>query len=873
MEFVKVLALRGPNIWAYFPVIEAWVDLGDLKDSPSDSIPGLNERLMSWLPGMIEHRCSIGERGGFFERLRRGTYPAHILEHVTIELQSLAGSPVGYGRARESSTEGVYKVVFKYRDETLARECLKAARELVLAAIHDRPFDLPSTVARLRTIAEQNLLGPSTDAIVQAARARNIPFHRLNTESLVQLGTGARQRRIRAAETDSSSAISEAVARDKGLSRNLLQAAGVPTAEGYPVANEAEAWETAEYIGLPVVVKPCSGYQGRGVTTNLTTREQVAAAYRTARKEGPSVLVERFIPGNDYRLLVVGGKLAAAARREPAQVMGDGHNTIRALVELENADPRRSDHHAGELSLIPLDEITLATLNEQGFTLESVPPAGSAVPLRRHANLSTGGTAIDVTDLVHPATAEQAILAARVIGLDIAGVDVIANDISAALEPQGGVVVEVNASPGLRMHLAPAVGEPRPVGEAIVDMMFAPGDNGRIPIAAITGTNGKTTVARFLAHLLQQPGRCVGMTCTDGVYVNDRRIITGDCSGPISARNLLMHPLVDVAVLETARGGILRAGVAFNECQVAIVTNVGEGDHLGISDMNTPEDLARVKRGIVELVSEQGAGVLNAADPLVAGMAAGCPGPVIFFAVDPENSVIQEHLATGARAVFVRDGQIVLAIGGEEVALLPVRNVPLTQGGRIVFEVENTLAATAAAWAMGVPRETLAERLVSFASNLEKVPTRFNILDYRGATVIVDYGHNAHALRALIAALQSFPQTRRVAVFSSAGDRRDADIILMGQLLGSAFDRVILYEDNDLYDRKPGEIIGLLRQGLATAARTTEIDEVEGGLKALEHALRTIQPGELLVAQAHLSDPTVLFLRQFLANPDSGGGA
>ncbi|HEY3439471.1 MAG TPA: cyanophycin synthetase [Paludibaculum sp.] len=870
MEFVKILALRGPNIWAYFPVIEAWVDLGDLKDSPSDSIPGFNARLMGWLPGMIEHRCSIGERGGFFERLRRGTYPAHILEHVTIELQSLAGSPVGYGRARESSTEGIYKVVFKYRDETLARECLAAARELVLAAIYDRPFDLSTTVARLRGIARQNLLDAGTDAVVQAARGRNIPFLRLNTGRLVQLGTGSRQRRILGAATDQTGMVAEAIARDEVLSRNLLDSAGLPVARCYPVLNEADAWETTEYIGLPVTLRPRNGVEGRGATANLFTREHVDAAYQRALQVDASVLMERTIAGNQYRLLVVGGKLVAVAQCESARVTGDGIATIRALVERENGDPRRCGDGEEEEGFcqIPLDELSLEVLADQGFTPESVPAAGAAVLVRRNADLDTGGTAIDVTDLVAPVTAQQAILAAQIVGLDVAGVDVIAGDISVPLEDQGGRIIGVHASPCLRIHLT---GEPRPVGEAIVDMLFAPGDTGRIPIAAVTGTNGKTTVSRFLAHLLQQPGRSVGLTCTDGVYLDGQRIVAGDCSGPTSARNLLMHPRVDVAVLETARGGILRAGLAFNECQVAIVTNIGEGDHLGISDMNTPEDLARVKCGIVELVSKQGAAVLNAVDPLVAGMAARCPGPVIYFAADPANPVIQEHLAAGGRAVFVRAGKLVLASGASEDALLPINEVPVTQGGRIAFEVENTLAATAAAWGLDVPREAIAERLRTFASDLEKVPSRFNVMEYRGATVIVDYGHNSHALRALIDALQAFPQARRVAVFSSSGDRRDADIVLMGQLLGGAFDRVILYEDDDLYQRKPGEIATLLRQGLAGAARATEIEYVDGGLNALERALRTVQPGELLVAQAHLSDPTVRFLKLFLADPETGG--
>lgn len=875
MEFLRVHALRGPNIWANFPVIEAWVDLGTWKDTSSDSVPGFNERLMTWLPTMIEHRCSVGERGGFFERLRRGTYPAHILEHVTLELQALAGVPSGFGRARETAQEGVYKVVFKYKDENLARACLDAGLELLLAALQDQPFDVATTVEKLREVGETSLLGPSTDSIVQAARKRNIPFRRLNEYSLVQLGYGSKQRRIRASETDETKAIAESIAQDKELTRQLLQAAGVPTAQGYPVTSAEDAWETAEYIGVPVVVKPQDGNQGRGVTTNVTTKEQVLAGYAAALEESSSVIVEKFAPGNDYRLLVVNGKVVAASRREPAQVMGDGRKTIRELVEIENRDPRRAEHHASSLSKIHIDEIAVNILKDQGFTADSIPPAGQMVLIRRNANLSTGGTAIDVTELVHPDVAARAIDAAKVVGLDIAGIDVIASDITQPLEAQKGIIVEVNAAPGLRMHLAPSTGERRDVGAAIVDMLFPPGENGRIPIAAITGTNGKTTVTRFLAHLLQGAGKTVGMTTTDGVWVNDRRILSGDCSGPISAGYVLMNPNVDVAVLETARGGILRAGLAFNECKVAVVTNIGEGDHLGTTDTNTVEELAKVKRTIVDVVAEDGTAVLNAADPLVAAMAQYSHGRVLFFARDGQNPAIVAHRAAGGEAIFVRDNAVVLAQGERDDVLLPLSDIPMAFGGRVPFEVENALAALGAAWAMHlVSTGRIVERARCFATDMTKVPSRFNILKLRGATVIVDYGHNTHALRAMIEALAMFPHERRAALYSSSGDRRDSDIVTMGELLGNAFDRVILYEDpTDMYERKPGEIVALLRQGLASASRVKEIEEIAGGLNAFKHALNTVHPGELLLAQAHLANPTMEYLHEYLSEHGADSGA
>ena len=869
MEIRKVLTLRGPNIWANFPVIEAWVDLGAWKDRSSDAIPGFNDRLMAWLPTLVEHRCSVGERGGFFQRLNRGTYLAHILEHVVLELQTLAGVGVGFGRARETSEEGVFKVVFRFREEKLARACLTSARELIMAAAQDLPFDVNATVARLREMAEENLLGPSTNSIVEAARNRNIPVRRLNDHSLIQLGYGSKMRRIRASETDQTGSIAESIAQDKDLTRTLLQAAGVPAAQGYPVSSVEDAWETAEYIGLPVVVKPRDGNQGRGVTTNLTTKEQVVAAYAAALEESSSVIVEKFASGNDYRLLVVGGKVVAASRREPAQVMGDGRHTIGELVEIENRDPRRAEHHSNILSKIHIDEIAVNVLKDQGFTADSIPVAGQMVLIRRNANLSTGGTAIDVTELVHPEVAARAVDAAKVVGLDIAGIDVIAADITRPLEEQAGIIVEVNAAPGLRMHLAPSAGEPREVGEAIVDMMFAPGDSGRIPVAAVTGTNGKTTVTRFLAHVLRGTGKTVGMTCTDGIYINERRIDSDDCSGPSSAGCVLMNPNIEMAVFETARGGVLRAGLGFDECDVAVVTNVGDGDHLGLNYINTVEDLAKVKRVIVDVVGENGTAVLNATDPLVVAMAPYCQGSVLYFAIDGNHPVIRQHRAEGGRAVFVKGKTVILAEGAHEEPLLNLDRVPMTFNGRISFEVENTIAVLGAAWAMGIPRETMIRQACCFATDASKVPGRFNVMKVWGATVVVDYGHNAHSLRAMVEALDTFPHKKRSALYSMAGDRRDIDLINMGELLGNAFDRVILYEAHTIRGRAPGRIAELMREGLARGKRVKEVEEIEGAIASMEYALNTVQPDELLLLQADTIDESVNFVRDYIARAHS----
>ncbi|HVC93539.1 MAG TPA: cyanophycin synthetase [Pirellulales bacterium] len=870
MEILNVLALRGPNIWANFPVLEARVDLGELKDSPSHQLPGFNQRLMAWLPSMIEHRCGLGKREGFFDRLRGGTYMAHILEHVTLELQTLAGCEVGYGRARETSAEGVYKVVIEYDDEAVARACLATAFVLCLAAVDDRPFDISAEVARLRELSHELRLGPSTRSIVDAAKRRGIPARRLNAGNLVQLGHGARQRRVIAAETDRTTAIAESIAQDKELTRTLLRSVGVPVPEGRPVESAGDAWEAARELGTPVVVKPRYGNQGRGVATHLATEAQVTAAYEAARKESSSIVVERQVEGADYRLLVVGDRLVAAARREGAQVVGDGARSVAELVDDTNADPRRGSDHATPLSRVRLDAISLGVLAEQGLSPEAVPAAGRRVLVRRNGNLSTGGTATDVTDLVHPQVAERAIEAARMIGLDVAGIDLLTRDVGRPLEEQGGAVVEVNACPGLRMHLEPSAGRPRPVGDAIVDALFAPGENGRVPLVSVTGTNGKTTTTRFIAHLLETKENAVGMACTDGIFIAGRRIDTGDCSGPQSARAVLLNPKVDAAVLETARGGILREGLGFDRCDVAVVTNLAEGDHLGVGGAETLEDLARIKRCVVEAVAADGTAVLKGDDPLVAAMAQKCAGSVIFFAQDENHPVIGSHRDRGERVLFVREGRVVASEGPRETVVAELARAPLTHGGRIGFQVENTLAAVAAAWALGTTWQDIRDGLESFVGGLSQVPGRFNMLAIGETTVVLDYGHNSSALAAVVEAVEQCPHLRRSVVYSTAGDRRDEDIVRQGELLGDTFDHVILYEGRYKRGRADGEIMALFRRGLETGGRVAEVREVQGALAALEFGLHTAQPGELLMIQADAIDETVRFLQDYLARRQHG---
>ncbi|SHE68015.1 cyanophycin synthetase [Thermomonas hydrothermalis] len=845
MDITRIRALRGPNLWTRKPAIEAIVTLSQ-GERPLDSLPGFEERLRQRFPEL-----------GFLRTTRQSDTLtlAHALEFTALCLQAQAGCPVTFSRTARTVDPGVFQVVVEYSEEAVGRRALTLALQLCLSARDDTPFDLDAALAELRALDEDVRLGPSTGSIVEAAVNRGIPYRRLNTGSLVQFGWGCKQRRIQAAEMDCTSAIAEAIAQDKALTKKLLRAAGVPVPDGRPVSSADDAWAAAQEIGLPVVVKPLDGNQGKGVTVNLRSEDEIRRAYEVARTFRDDVMVERYLPGGDYRLLVVGNRLVAAARREPPNVIGDGVSSVRALVEQVNADPRRGDGHATALTRIRLDEIALRTLEKQGLTPDSVPEKGRRVVLRNNANLSTGGTATDVTGDVHPELAARAIDAARMVGLDICGVDVVCETVLRPLEEQGGGIVEVNAAPGLRMHLAPSYGKPRDVGKAIIDAMFPPGETGRIPIVAVTGTNGKTTTVRLIAHLLRCRGWTVGMTSTDGVYVDGMQIDSGDCAGPSSARRILMHPHVEAAVFETARGGLLREGLAFDQADVAVVTNIGMGDHLGLNFITTVDDLAVLKRVVVRNVARTGHAVLNAADPVVAAMAAHCPGKVIFFARDPAEPVLAAHRAQGGKVVFVQQGDLVAAEDGVEMRL-PLAEVPMTGGGRIGFQVENALAALAAGWALGLDWGIIRQGLASFKTNAGNAPGRFNLMAYRGATVIADYGHNPDAMRALVAAVDNLPATRRLVVISGAGDRRDEDIRQQTRILGEAFDEVILYQDACQRGRADGEVLALLRQGLEGATRTRVIEEIRGELAAIDRALEKLGPGDLcliLIDQVELA--------------------
>lgn len=835
MQLTRIRALRGPNLWGRQTSIEAIVSCepSERDIDPQDS---LAMRIRARFPDIDLLRPAGQEQP---------VTMAHVLAAAALRLQALAGCPVSFHRVSATLEDGIYQAVVEYSEEEVGQLAFQFAEQLCSAAAADQAFDLPAALSALRELDEDVRLGPSTGSIVQAAVQRGIPYRRLTQGSVVQFGWGSRQRRIQAAETDNTSAIAEAIAQDKELTKRLLDAAGISVPVGRAVTTLEEALEVAREIDAPVVIKPRDGNQGKGVAVNLRDPQEIAKAFDFAQTISRNVIVERYFPGHDFRLLVVGDKLVAAARRDPPHVIGDGTHTIAELVAIVNADPARGDGHGTSLTKIRSnDEIARATLERQGYTLDSIPENGALVILRNNANLSTGGTATDVTDQVHPELAEVAVAAAQMVGLDICGIDLVSENVFNPLTPENGCIVEVNAAPGLRMHLSPSFGKPRAVGEAIIETMFKPGETGRIPVAAVAGTNGKTTTTRLIAHLITGTGLTVGMTNSDGVYIGNQCIDTGDCSGPRSARNVLMHPNVDAAVFETARGGILREGLGFDRCDVAVVTNVGMGDHLGLNYISTVEDLAIVKRVIVENVAPEGTAVLNAMDPIVAAMASNCPGRVIYFASDAGSPILAAHRAQGQRVVFAEANRIVLAEGTWEQGF-PFNSIPLTQNGRIGFQVENTMASVAAAWALGLGMDDIQKGLASFVSDVQNAPGRFNMFSYKGATLIADYGHNPDAMLALVNAVNGIPAKRRSVVISGAGDRRDIDIQRQTEILGDAFDDVILYEDMCQRGREDGEVLALLRAGLANAKRAHHVQEIYGEFKAIDIALERLNDGDL----------------------------
>lgn len=839
-------ALEGRNIHSHYPVVEMWLDLEACADHGTDAFPHFTEALLDLLPSLASHWCSAGGPGGFLDRLREGTYLGHVVEHVALELQALAGLPVVHGKTRRGDRPGLYQVVYECQSAAAGLEAGRAAVAMVEAVLAGDTPDVPAEVARLRAVAEEAEPGPSTRAIIRAARRRGIPVRRVGPGSLLHLGYGSRQRRVCATLTDRTSCLAADLAGDKVLAKAVLARAGLPVPDGGVAETEADALAIAARLGGPVVVKPAEGNQGKGVALDLDTPAQVRAAFQLALAYGPRVIVERYVAGHHYRVLVVDGRVVACAERIPAHVVADGSHRVRDLIELYNADPRRGEGHGRPLTRIRVDPVVLMVLRKQNLGLDDVPPAGSRVWLRENANLSTGSTARDVTDLVHPTVAAAAVRAARAIGLDVAGVDLVCAGVGQPLDPGSAAIIEVNASPGLRMHEHPSAGRPRDCGGAIVDYLFPPGDDGRIPIVAVTGTNGKTTVSRLVAHLLQATGLRVGLAVTGGISIGGQPVKAGDTTGPWSARLVLDDPTVDAAVLETARGGIIRGGLAFDWCTVGVVTNL-TADHLGQDGIETLEELADVKSLVVEAVRRDGWVVLNADDPRVLAMAERARAGVCLVSARDDQPALRRHLERGGRGVYVHRGVLMLAQGRQATRLVPARALPLAYGGRVRHQVENAVIAVAAAWGCGVAPDAIAAGLKTFGTSSEHNPGRWELHWLGPVRVILDYGHNPAAVAAAIAAARALAPRRLLGVVGAPGDRHDAMYHALGQV-AAGFDRLWIKEDADRRGRRPGEVAGLIRRGALDAGLDpARLQVVLPELEAFHAALAAARPGDVVL--------------------------
>ncbi|MFO7854128.1 MAG: cyanophycin synthetase [Paracoccaceae bacterium] len=853
MRILEHRALRGPNFYSRYQAIYLRLDIEDLERRPSDRVEGLAERLETLLPSIYQHRCSVGEPGGFLQRVRNGTYAGHVVEHVAIELQNQVGFSVGYGKTVDSYEPGIYNVVYRYRDEATGLAAGEMAVEIVRRLFDGDEIDLQPHIDALKAVRDANALGPSTGSIVAAAKARNIPFYNLTEgTSYTQLGYGVKQRRFQATVTDMSGVIGHSIADDKEWTKQILGEAGVPVPRGRICRTWEEAEAAAEWIGWPVVTKPLSGNHGRGVTTDIASTEDLRSGYDAAvarlREGSDGVIVESFIKGEDHRILVIGGKLVAAARRRPAHVVGDGRRSIAELIDRENEDPRRGVGHENLLTQIHVDEQTLRMLEQAGHDLETVLPEGEIAFLKSTANISTGGTASDLTDEVHPEVKFAMERVARLVGLDVIGIDLLAETLSEPLEAQSAGVVEVNAGPGFRMHMSPTHGTPRPVGEHVVDMLFPdPTDDGRIPITAITGTNGKTTTTRLTTHILRQAGNSVGMGCTGTVEIDNHVILRGDYSGPAAAQAVLREPTVEHAVLEVARGGIMRRGLGFDECDVGVLLNIAS-DHLGERDIHTLEDLARCKTVVVDAVKKHGGHcVLNADDPLV--MEHGtywARGEIIYFTMDPENPALDVHLGELGRVVTVRNGRIVMLRGKVVVEICEVNDVPIAFEGHAPFNVRNAMAAAAVAIAHGLEIDDIRAGLLSFHPTPAQMPGRTNYFESDGVKCLIDYGHNVPALEALAPLVNGLATQRRIGVASAPGNRRNEDLAALGARLAAMCDVLFVFE-TDARGRETGETAKLIHDGAAGARAECRVETILDEHAAVERAIDEAQKGDFLL--------------------------
>lgn len=865
MKIIETKALRGPNYWSNYrkKLIVMKLDLEELELSPTDKIPGFAERLEAMIPTMVSHRCSKNHAGGFFERVKEGTWMGHVVEHIALEIQTLAGMEVGFGRTRGTGTEGVYNVVFSYMEEKVGLYAAKAAVAIAEALVASKEYDLNADLITMRQMRERERLGPSTGSIVDEAVARDIPFIRLNGESLVQLGYGKNQVRFRATMTDRTSSIAVDLASNKDETKRMLADAAIPVAKGMCIVHEEEVKEVIEKVKFPLVFKPLDGNHGKGASINVKTEEEAIAAFHHAKKYSRKIIVEKFITGFDFRVLVINHRFIAAALREPAHVIGDGKSTIQHLIDKENKDPRRGYGHENVLTEISIDKETHDQLAKFNYTLDTILKKDEQCYLKGTANLSTGGTSTDVTDIMHPTNIFICERISRVIGLDICGIDIMAQNLSEPLETSGGVVLEVNAAPGFRMHLAPAKGLPRNVAAPVIDMLYPPGKSCRIPIIAITGTNGKTTTTRLIAHIVKNNGYRVGFTTSDGIYVQNSMLTKGDTTGPVSAEFILKDPTVEFAVLETARGGILRSGLGFGKCDVAVVTNIQE-DHMGLSDIHTLKDMANVKGVVVKSVKRNGYAVLNADNVHCVEIAKSADCNIAYFSLNENNPVIVEHCKKGGIAAIAENGYITIKKGEWKFRVCKTTAVPLTFGGKVTFMVANALAATLASYVYGFTIEDIKTNLETFIPSASQTPGRMNIFDFKEYKVLIDFAHNADGFRGIKEFLSGVESPYKIGIITGTGDRRDDDIRDLGRISAEMFDHIIIRQDKFLRGRKAEDIVKLLLEGINERNPNQSYEYIPKEIEALEHALSIAKPGTFITALSDVIDNAIDVVQSYL---------
>lgn len=870
MKIIEISLIEGANMYSHRPVIKFTLDLEELAETTTQEMPRFVNDLIGAIPTLQDHYCSRGKPGGFIERLREGTYFGHVIEHIALELQHLAGMDVVYGKTVRAEVPGISHIITEFESKEGGIQALRSAVDIVGQLVTGRPVDVDGEIARIRKCTATTSLGPSTGAIAREALKRGIPVMRLGEGSILQLGYGKYQQKVEATITGQTKCIGVDVACDKVLVKQLLFESGIPVPLGGIARTEIEALEIAAQINDAVVIKPFDGNQGKGVALNLYTRQEITRALEMALAHSPKAIVEKYIKGKHYRLTVVGDRVVAASERIPAFVVGDGISTIEQLVDIVNKDPLRGESHEKPLTKIKIDSGVIMVLAKGGMTPEYVPGDGEIVYLRENANISTGGIAIDVTGEVHPETCLMVVRAARLIGLDVAGVDLVAEKIDEPLSAENGAIIEVNAAPGIRMHHYPAKGKPRNVAGAIVEMLFPPGAKSRIPIISVTGTNGKTTVTRLVSHIMQCAGNVVGMTTTDGIYINRKKIVSGDTTGPRSAQVVLRDPSVEIAVLETARGGILRSGLGYDYSNVGIITNISN-DHLGLDGIETLDDMAYVKAVVAEAVHKNGYCVLNADDLHVVSIVERVRSGIIYFSTASDNIIVRRHLGVGGTAVFVKNGAVVVAWGNKTHKILTVKHIPCTFGGIAQHNVENTVAAVAGCVAMGIEVEYIREGLLSFNCDENHNPGRFNVFEIGNYRVVLDYGHNEEGYTRTLQAIKKLKPKRLIGVIGMPGDRKDGDIAQVSRIAVKYCDTVVIKEDMDLRGRAPGEVAGLMAQAaLQAGLKKEKLETVLAETDAVRRAMEIAKEGDLMVIFYEKIEPVLGLLRNACTNSSPG---